>query len=89
MNIGEPRSSGGLTHVDFVMADKIRRLAFTRGAIEDDLGAGEGLSPDELCGFVRNHSLQIKDAVRRKLGVSSESSEVVIIRTGDLNAPLG
>ncbi len=84
MGIGEPTCNGELTHVDLEIAGKVRRVAVTREAIEDELGAAEGLSPEEMCEFVRSNLPKVEEAVRRHLAVSSDTADIVMIRSGEL-----
>ena len=82
--IGEPTCNGELTHVDLEIAGTVRRIAVTREAIELEVAPTDGLSPDEMCEFVRNNLPRVEAAVRRQLGESSEPVDVVMIRAGEL-----
>ena len=81
--IREPRSNGELTHVDIHIDGKRRAVALSREVIEDRLGV-ESLSADEQCEFVVSHLPEVVAAVRRKIGVTSETADVVVIRSGEL-----
>jgi hypothetical protein len=84
VEIGQPICNGELTHVDLEIAGKVRRVAVTREVIEDELGASDGLSPEEMCEFVRSNLPKVEQAVRRHLSVLSETADIVMIRSGEL-----
>ena len=84
MEIGEPTCKGELTHVDLEIAGTVRRVAVTREAIEDELGASDGLSPEQMCEFVRSNLPKVEEAVRRHLAVSSETADIVMILAGEI-----
>lgn len=85
--IGEPTCNGELTHVDLEIAGEVRRVAVTRKAIEDKLGAAAGMSPEAMCDFVRSNLPKVQKAVRRRLSALSETAYIVMIRTGSCGRP--
>ena len=84
----EIKSTGDRTLIDIDLDGKRRRISVSREAIEDyrrlSPDAAGSMSSEDMQEFVRQHLPLVIAAAKRKLGVTSESAELIMIRSGEL-----
>jgi len=79
---------GENTELEAWVGGQTRKIAVTRGAIEDYLGLepekAAGMSAEARCKFVRDHLRTVIAAAKRKMEPTDHAADLVTVRRGEL-----